>query len=62
MDVTAESIVDLWDKRDRICGLEFTCEPKHLRCFRARFKPTVGAEILRDQGSPTPGAQASATF
>ena len=61
MDVTAESIVDLWDKRDRICGLEFTYEPKYLRFFRARFKPTIGAEILRDQDAPTPGAQPSTT-
>lgn len=48
MDVTAESIIDLWDKRDRIRGLQFEYEPKHLRFFQARFRPIGGAEILTD--------------
>jgi len=38
MDVTAESVVALWDRRDRIRGLEFEYEPKMLRFFQARFR------------------------
>lgn len=48
MDVTAESIIDLWEKRDRICGLEFTYEPQTLRFFRARFQPVTGMSVLED--------------
>ncbi|HNO80082.1 MAG TPA: tyrosine phenol-lyase [Phycisphaerae bacterium] len=48
MDVTAESIIDLFKKRDRICGLEFTYEPETLRFFRARFQPVTGNKILQD--------------
>jgi tyrosine phenol-lyase len=46
MDVTAESIIDLWDKRDRIRGLAFATEPKHLRFFRATFTPIGGDRVL----------------
>lgn len=56
MDVTAESIIDLWDKRDCICGLEFTHEPKHLRFFQARFRPTRGAVVLHDSVTDEAGA------
>ena len=55
MDVTAESIISLWEKRDRIHGLEFTFEPEHLRFFQARFKPVGSARVLED-----PGEQSSA--
>jgi len=48
MDVTAESIIDLWEKRDRICGLEFAYEPQNLRFFRARFQPVYGTRVLQD--------------
>ncbi len=37
MDVTAESVFDLWQKRKTVKGLKMTYEPKYLRFFRARF-------------------------
>ncbi len=37
MDVTVESIVELYKNRDKITGLKFTYEPKELRFFQARF-------------------------
>lgn len=49
IDVTAESLIDLWEKRDRIVGLKFTYEPEHLRFFRARFAPINGARVLADE-------------
>ncbi|MGW8282333.1 MAG: tyrosine phenol-lyase [Gemmatimonadota bacterium] len=39
MDVVAESVMEIWDKRDSIRGLEFTYEPEYLRFFQARFRP-----------------------
>jgi tyrosine phenol-lyase len=47
MDVTAESIVDLYENRDAIGGLRFTYEPEHLRFFQARFEPVGGEKLLR---------------
>jgi len=41
MDVVAESVMEVWDHREEIKGLEFTYEPKYLRFFQARFKPVV---------------------
>ena len=37
MDVTAESVFDLWQKREAVKGLKIIYEPKYLRFFRARF-------------------------
>jgi len=37
----AESVMEVWDGRDAITGLEFTYEPKYLRFFQARFKPVT---------------------
>ena len=54
MDVTAESVIDLWEKRDRIHGLEFTYEPERLRFFQARFSPVGAAQVLDAGGTPTP--------
>ncbi len=48
MDVTAESVIDLFEKRDHIRGLTFSYEPDHLRFFRARFHPIGGDSILAD--------------
>ncbi len=48
MDVTAESVIALYQQRARIVGLQFTYEPKHLRFFQARFEPVEGDMILRD--------------
>ena len=42
MDVTAESVIAVWEKRERVMGLKFTFEPEFLRFFQARFEP-VGA-------------------
>ena len=38
MDVTAESVLDLWLKREGVKGLKMVYEPKYLRFFRARFE------------------------
>ena len=47
MDVTAESVIALYRNREKIVGLRFTHEPKHLRFFQARFEPVSGTEVLR---------------
>ncbi len=39
MDVVAESVMEIWDNRESIGGLEFTYEPEYLRFFQARFRP-----------------------
>jgi tyrosine phenol-lyase len=39
MDVTAESIAAVFDRRNSIKGLKFTYEPEYLRFFQARFEP-----------------------
>ncbi|HXV14303.1 MAG TPA: tryptophanase [Candidatus Krumholzibacteria bacterium] len=47
MDVTAESVIALYENRNQIVGLRFTHEPKHLRFFQARFAPVEGNVVLR---------------
>jgi tyrosine phenol-lyase len=37
MDVIAESVVNVYEQRNKIKGLEMTYEPKYLRFFQARF-------------------------
>ena len=39
MDVVAESVQRVYERRDRITGLKMTYEPKYLRFFQARFEP-----------------------
>jgi len=39
MDVTAESVMAVWDAREAISGLNMTYEPAYLRFFQARFEP-----------------------
>jgi tyrosine phenol-lyase len=39
MDVTAESVVDVYEHRGDISGLKFSYEPDSLRFFQARFEP-----------------------
>ncbi len=39
MDVVAESVQRVYERRDRITGLRMTYEPKYLRFFQARFEP-----------------------
>ncbi len=38
MDVVADAVIDLYNKRDQIKGLKFVYEPKQLRFFTARFE------------------------
>ena len=38
MEYTANSIINLYEKRDIIPGLKMVFEPKHLRFFQARFE------------------------
>jgi tyrosine phenol-lyase len=39
MDVVAESVVRVFEQRDRIKGLKMVYEPEYLRFFQARFAP-----------------------
>ncbi|MBJ8154342.1 tyrosine phenol-lyase [Bacillus cereus] len=39
LDVVANSVISLYNKRDRICGLRMTYEPPLLRFFNGRFEP-----------------------
>lgn len=48
MDVVAESVIALYENRDKIVGLRFTYEPQHLRFFQARFAPVRGDRVLAD--------------
>ena len=38
MDVTAESVIDVYGNRHEVSGLRFTYEPESLRFFQARFE------------------------
>ncbi len=46
MDVTAESIITLFEEPERIIGLNMTYEPRYLRFFQARFVPATGDRVL----------------
>lgn len=39
MDVVAESVIEVYEQREVVKGLEFTYEPEELRFFQARFRP-----------------------
>jgi len=39
MDVVAESVADVYERRNEIKGMKFTYEPEYLRFFQARFAP-----------------------
>lgn len=39
MDVTAESVMAVYDERDSVKGLRMVHEPEYLRFFQARFEP-----------------------
>ncbi len=47
MDVVAESIMDVHERRERIAGLEIIHEPRFLRFFQARFRPLTAAPTGR---------------
>jgi tyrosine phenol-lyase len=53
MDVTAESVLEVFARRDRVVGLRFTYEPEYLRFFQARFSPVVGAGIFSSRSAPS---------
>jgi tyrosine phenol-lyase len=38
MDVTAEAVLGVFERRERIRGLRLTYEPEYLRFFQARFE------------------------
>lgn len=38
MDVVAESVLSVYENRDKIKGMEMVYEPKYLRFFQAKFK------------------------
>jgi tyrosine phenol-lyase len=50
MDVVAEGVVELHEKRSRIQGLSFTYEPEYLRFFQARFEPVGGVGLIEAAG------------
>jgi len=39
MDVVAEAVADVYERRDEIRGLRMVYEPEYLRFFQARFEP-----------------------
>jgi tyrosine phenol-lyase len=55
MDVVAESVIEVWDHREKIGGLEFTYEPEYLRFFQARFRPVPSVPV---GGIEEPGEEA----
>ncbi|MHB1862586.1 MAG: tyrosine phenol-lyase [Gemmatimonadaceae bacterium] len=58
MDVTAESVVAVYQKRERVAGLRFTYEPEYLRFFQARFEPVGAPGIFADSGATAEAARA----
>jgi len=49
MDVTAESVAEVYDRRKRVNGLTITFEPEYLRFFQARFAPVGGVGIFAEE-------------
>lgn len=45
MDVVADSVISLYEKKEKINGLEMVYEPPTLRFFNARFKP-IGGQLI----------------
>jgi len=43
MDVVAESVLEVYERREEISGLRFTYEPDDLRFFLARFEPLASS-------------------
>jgi tyrosine phenol-lyase len=39
MDVVAEAVCDVYERREEIRGLKMVYEPEFLRFFQARFEP-----------------------
>ena len=47
MDVVAETVWEVWDRRDTIGGLDMIFEPRYLRFFQARFAPVARSQSRR---------------
>lgn len=60
MDVTAESVIALFENPQRVVGLKFTYEPKYLRFFQARFEPVEGDVVLKRQAATSANGMVSA--
>jgi len=60
MDVTAESVIALYENPQRVVGLKFTYEPKYLRFFQARFEPVEGDVVLKPSASASANGMVSA--
>lgn len=60
MDVTAESVIALYENPQRVVGLKFTYEPKYLRFFQARFAPVEGDVVLKRSASANADGMVSA--
>ena len=60
MDVTAEAVIGVYEKRERVAGLQFTYEPEYLRFFQARFAPVGAAGILGEAAAHPEPATARA--
>jgi tyrosine phenol-lyase len=43
MDIVAESVIEIFEMRDNVKGLDIVYEPAHLRFFQARFEPAKRA-------------------
>lgn len=57
LEYVAEGVIDVYQRRDSIRGLELTYEPEVLRFFQARFRPLLREGAL----SGSPGAAATRT-
>ncbi|MBI3569272.1 MAG: tyrosine phenol-lyase [Gemmatimonadetes bacterium] len=57
MDVVIESVVALFEERDKVHGLTFTYEPEYLRFFQAKFEPVGAARVLDLAGDASEGDQ-----
>ena len=58
MDVVAESVIDVYNRRHAISGLQMIYEPKFLRFFQARFRPLQAARtrpVARQSGGAKSG-------
>ena len=51
MDVVADSVIALYEKRNLISGLKMVYEPPTLRFFNARFEPLSASRKLIESGS-----------
>jgi tyrosine phenol-lyase len=58
MDVTAESVVAVYETRSQVQGLRFTYEPEMLRFFQARFEPVPIAATASGTGRAQVGEHA----